>query len=95
MYKPHTFKAFCNTKVWIVRHILQITHIVQDYTLCGIKHTVWYYTEGIKSLLRKAEFFFAFILENLHWTGNHYTKTFRGARDKDKKKISFILEKTI
>ena len=37
----------------IVTHVGQITHLVQDYTLCRIEYTVWYYTVGVKLLHKK------------------------------------------
>ena len=47
----------CNTKVCIVTHVGQITHLVQDYTLCRIEYTVWYYTVGVKLLHKKVSIY--------------------------------------
>ena len=60
----------CNTKVFIVAHVVYIIHRVQDYTLCCIAYTAWYYTEGVKLLHRKV-LFFAVILEKFTPNGKN------------------------
>ena len=37
----------------IIVYVVYITHSVQDYTLCCIAYTVWYYTEGVKLIYSK------------------------------------------
>ena len=59
-------------------------NLVQDYTLCCIAYTEWYYTKGINcQIITQKSINFAFVLwENLLWTEKIYTGTAGGAGDK-------------
>ena len=59
-------------------------NLVQDYTLCCIAYTEWYYTKGVNCQIftQKGINFLRSFWKNLHRTEKNYTGTACGACDK-------------
>ena len=59
-------------------------NLVQDYTLCCIAYTEWYYTKGVNCQIftQKGINFLRSFWKNLHRTEKIYTGTACGACDK-------------